>query len=94
MYHPRIIHLCNVKEFSPSKRIIFRSLIYLFVSWLHNKDKPAAMANFLSLNIGCRDRTMSPYPCMINIYSWYKHDKYTLQVLYSPTLVPMMPMNG
>jgi len=30
LYHPRIVHLCNVKEVSPSKRIILKSLIYLF----------------------------------------------------------------
>ena len=39
MYHPRIVHLCNVKEVSPSKMILLNSLIYLFlcfVSWLHN----------------------------------------------------------
>ena len=34
--HSRIVHLCNVKDFSPSKRIIFKSLMYLFVCWLHN----------------------------------------------------------
>ena len=39
LYHPRIVHLCNVKEVSPSKRLISKSLIYLFylfVSWFHN----------------------------------------------------------
>ena len=39
LYHPRIVHLCNVKEVSPSKRLISKSFIYLFfyfVSWLHN----------------------------------------------------------
>ena len=39
MNHPRIIHICNVKEVSPSTRLIYKSLIYLFfyfVSWFHN----------------------------------------------------------
>jgi len=39
LYHPRIAHLCNVKEVSPSKRFISKSLIYifyLFASWFHN----------------------------------------------------------
>ena len=39
LYHPRIVHLCNVKEVSPSKRLISKSLIYLFfyfVNWFHN----------------------------------------------------------
>lgn len=41
MYHVRIIHLCNVKEAAPLKRLILKSLIYLFfyfMSWLHNID--------------------------------------------------------
>jgi len=36
LYHRRIVHLCNVKEVSPSKRLILKLLIYLFylfVSW-------------------------------------------------------------
>ena len=40
LYHPRIIHFCNVKEVSHSKRLILKSLIYIFfyfVSWLQNK---------------------------------------------------------
>ena len=40
LYHPRIIHLCNVKEVSPLKRLILNSSIYLlfyFVIWLHNR---------------------------------------------------------
>ena len=39
--HPRIVHLCNVKEVSPSKRLISKALIYLFylfVSWFHNSS--------------------------------------------------------
>ena len=39
--HQRIIHLCNVKEVAPSKRLITRAFIYLFypfVSWFHNKQ--------------------------------------------------------
>ena len=35
-YNPRIFHLCNVKEVPPLKRIIFNSLIYICVRWLHN----------------------------------------------------------
>ena len=34
-----IIHLCNVKEVAPSKRLNSKSLIYLlylFLSWVHN----------------------------------------------------------
>jgi len=30
LYHPRIFPLCNVKEIAPSKRLIFKSLIYIF----------------------------------------------------------------
>ena len=30
MYHPRIVHLCNVLEVSPSKWIISKALISLF----------------------------------------------------------------
>ena len=39
LYHPRIVHLCNVKEVAPSKRLISEVLIYLFylfVSQFHN----------------------------------------------------------
>ena len=39
LYHPRIFHLCNVKEVSPLKRLISKALIYLFyhfVSYFHN----------------------------------------------------------
>ena len=39
LYHPRIIHLCNVLEFSPSKRLIYKafiSLLFYFWSWFHN----------------------------------------------------------
>ena len=32
--HPRIFHVCNVKEVFPLKRIIFKSLIYLFLCFL------------------------------------------------------------
>ena len=37
--HPRIVHLCNVKEVAPSKRLNSKPLIYLFylfLSWFHN----------------------------------------------------------
>ena len=40
MYHPRIVHLCNVKEVAPSKRLNSKVLIYLFylfLRWFHNK---------------------------------------------------------
>ena len=40
MYHRRIVHLCNVKEVAPSKRLNSKVLIYifyLFLSWFHNK---------------------------------------------------------
>ena len=39
LYHPRIIHLCNVKEVSPSNRLnskVFIFLFYLLLSWFHN----------------------------------------------------------
>ena len=39
MNHPRIVHLCNVKEIAPSKRLNYKVLIYLFylfASWSHN----------------------------------------------------------
>ena len=39
LYHPRIVHLCNVKEVAPSKRLNSKALIYLFylfLSWFHN----------------------------------------------------------
>ena len=39
MYHPRIVHLCNVLEVAPSKWLISKALISLFFSfwsWLHN----------------------------------------------------------
>ena len=39
MYHPRIVHLCNVKEVAPSKRLNSKALIflfYIFLSWFHN----------------------------------------------------------
>ena len=39
MNHPRIVHLCNVKEVAPSKRLNSKALIYifyLFLSWFHN----------------------------------------------------------
>ena len=39
--HPRIVHLCNLKVVSPSKRLISKSLIYLFfyfVRWFHNSE--------------------------------------------------------
>ena len=42
LYHSRIIHLGNLKEVSPSKSTIFKSLIYLFfysMSLLHNTKK-------------------------------------------------------
>ena len=38
-YHPRIVHLCNVLEVSPSKWLISKALISLFFyfwSWFHN----------------------------------------------------------
>jgi len=38
--HPRIVHLCNVKEVAPSKRLNSKALIYLFylfLSWVHNR---------------------------------------------------------
>ena len=41
LYHPRIVHLCNVKEVSPSKRLNSKALIYLFylfLSWFHNRS--------------------------------------------------------
>ena len=40
MNHPRIVHLCNVKEVAPSKRLNSKALIYLFylfLSWFHNR---------------------------------------------------------
>src|ERR1700722_7241458 len=40
LYHPRIVHLCNVKEVTPSKRLNSKELIYffyLFLSWFHNR---------------------------------------------------------
>ena len=53
MYHPRIVHLCNVKEVSPSKRLNSKALIYLFylfLSWFHNRKStpyhPQAMAKW------------------------------------------------
>ena len=39
MNHPIIVHLCNVKEVAPSKRLNSKALIYLFylfLSWFHN----------------------------------------------------------
>ena len=39
MNHPRIVHLCNVKEVAPSKRLNSKAsiyLFYLFLSWFHN----------------------------------------------------------
>ncbi len=42
LYHPRTVHLCNVKEVAPSKRLNLKSLIYIFfyfVSSLHNTQK-------------------------------------------------------
>lgn len=36
--HPRVVHLFKVKEVFSPKRIIFKSPIYLFVCWLHNRD--------------------------------------------------------
>ena len=34
LYHPRIVHLCNVKEVSPSKRLNSKALIYLlYLLW-------------------------------------------------------------
>ena len=39
LYHPRIFHLCNVKEVSPSMWLIYKALIFLFFyfwSWFHN----------------------------------------------------------
>ena len=39
LYHPRIVHLCNVNEVSHSKRLIWKLLIYLFfyfLSYFHN----------------------------------------------------------
>ena len=41
LYHPRIVHLCNLKEVAPSKRLNSKVLIYLFylfVSWFHNNQ--------------------------------------------------------
>ena len=41
LYHPRIVHLCNVKEVAPSKRLNSKVLIYifyLFLSWFHNNS--------------------------------------------------------
>ena len=29
LYHQRIVHLCNVKEVAPSRRLIYKVLIYL-----------------------------------------------------------------
>ena len=40
LYHQRIVHLCNVKEVAPSKRLNSKALIYLFylfLSWFHNR---------------------------------------------------------
>ena len=39
LYHQRIVHLCNVKEVAPWKRLILKSWIqvfYLYVSQFHN----------------------------------------------------------
>ena len=39
LYHPRIVHLCNVKVVTPSKWLIYKALISLFFyfwSWFHN----------------------------------------------------------
>jgi len=39
LYHPRIVHLCDVKEVALSKRLnskAFNYIFYLFVSWFHN----------------------------------------------------------
>jgi len=39
LFHPRIVHLCDVKDVAPSKRLNSKALIYifhLFVSWFHN----------------------------------------------------------
>ena len=34
LYHQRIVHLCNVKEVAPSKRLNSKALIYLFYLFL------------------------------------------------------------
>ena len=49
--HPRIVHLCNVKEVAPSKRLNSKALIYifyLFLSWFHNRDhhSPSGIKNY------------------------------------------------
>ena len=54
MYHLRIVHLCNVKEVFPSKRLNSRALVYLFylfVSWFHNNNPTtiAGKSNDLAL---------------------------------------------
>ena len=39
LYHPKIVHLCNLKEVSLSKYLIYKALISLlfhFWSWFHN----------------------------------------------------------
>ena len=56
LYHPRIVHLCNVKEVAPSKRLNFKSLIYnlyLFLSLFHNNH----MLILCSPSKGCKSQT-------------------------------------
>ena len=63
LYHQRTVHLCNVKEVVPSKRLNSKVLIYLFylfLSWFHNI--------FL---YGCsRRNTQSPTSKLLSLRCW------------------------
>ena len=53
--HPRIVHLCNAKEVSPSKRLNSKVLIYLFyllLSWFHNIRYQSQVSRVLLLQTG------------------------------------------
>jgi len=78
LYHPRIVHLCNVKEVAPSKRLNSKALIYLFylyLSWFHNKGGFIFLlfVVFLFLHSKCASgTTLLSLPCRFR-YDWVSY---------------------
>jgi len=84
--HPRIVHLCNVKEVSPSKRLNSKVLIYLFylfLSWFHNStlEDKEKMAEFdlhnmalIDMNVWDPNAKLGDLQLMA-IASWMNHEE-------------------
>ena len=91
LYHPRIVHLCNVKEVAPSKRLNSKALIYLFylfLSWFHNSLRhmflqlmsqhvePVTWFSFSSQLVQCNHPTLwEGFPAFWDIQLTCKYDQ-------------------